>query len=306
MQYVIVLALMTLYGGAIIFTNLVGEGLIYDDPTNRPPEALDYFGTVSKSLFSLFELMNGDTSVIEPIKDLVIGRLLFAAFMVISNWAILAILTAVVSDQMIAASNDYQEEEKKSNDAEEESKNMKRLLHIFEDNDHDMNGLISKDEWMGMLEDPSVCLELSEGTHLGKSDLADLFDCLAVEGNGDDGKVQYTDLIHSLKANSSVADKRAVLHVMLRLRIFQDQVSKQVEDGFADMKAGFLAMNSGGEPPQLPQQFSSVLVDPQKKSLYKTYEVSSPRGVQADSNLGAAVKPSGTRSSPPERVKASL
>jgi len=235
MQYVIVLAIMTLYGGAIIFTNLVGEGLIYGG--GEPPDAaLEVFGSVSQSLFSLFELMNGDTSVIEPIKKLVIGRLLFAAFMVISNWAILAILTAVVSDQMIAASNDYQEEEKVKNDALAEQKNMHRLLEIFEDNDHDKNGLISKEEWLNMINDRAVLLELSEGTHLGKADLADLFDCLAVEGDVNSGKVMYQDLIHSLKANSSLADKRAVLHVMLKLRMMQDQMTEQFKKGFDEIK----------------------------------------------------------------------
>merc|ERR1719478_168059 len=120
--------------------------MIYGDegPTQ---EALDVFGSVSQSLFSLFELMNGDTSVIEPIKHLVIGRLIFAAFMVISNWAILAILTAVVSDQMMSASNDFQEEESKNKADLEEKQNVERLLEIFEDFDKDKNGLITKSEW---------------------------------------------------------------------------------------------------------------------------------------------------------------
>jgi len=235
MQYVIVLALLTLYGGSIIFTNLVGQGLIYDSG-EAPPEALAVFGTVSQSFFSLFELMNGDTSVIEPIKDLVVGRLVFAGFMVISNWAILAILTAVVSDQMISASNNYQEEEKRTNDDAAEKHNQTRLLEIFEDNDKDKNGMISKDEWKRMLDDRATMLELSEGTHLSRADLTDLFDCLSVEGENDDGRVAYVDLVHSLKANSSLADKRAVLHVMLRLRIMQDQMTDMFTTNFAEVK----------------------------------------------------------------------
>jgi len=263
--------------------------LIYDDSDHIPPDALLMFGKVSVSFFSLFELMNGDTSVIEPIKDRVIGRLLFAGFMVIANWAILAILTAVVSDQMIAASEDYEAEEKKARDTAEESKSLGRLLHIFEDNDDDKNGLISKEEWEGMLEDPGTMLELSDGTHLAKSDLLDLFDCLAVEGEGNDGKVMYNDLIHSLKTNSSLADKRAILHIMVRLRIFQNQVTAQVEDGFENMKAAFMTMDKG----QNTLQFPSTLAAAKAK-------------LQTLPDLGSAVMPSGTRSSPPERVKASL
>lgn len=229
MQWVIILTLLTLYAGAIVFTNLVGKGLIYDDQI-APPMALEMFGTVLLSLFSLFELMNGDTSVIEPIKHLMFGKLLFAGFMVISNWAILAILTAVVSENMMTASNKFLDEEEKRNEAEDELKNHNRLLDIFQDNDANHNGDISKEEWLAMLDDKTTLLELSEDTHLDRPDLIDLFDCLSVEGEVYTGNVKYEKLIDSLKENGQQADKRAVLHVMLRLRIMQDQFKTSFDE----------------------------------------------------------------------------
>jgi len=230
MQWVIILTLLTLYAGAIVFTNLVGHGLIFPDQ-HSTDSAREKFGSVLTSLFSLFELMNGDTSVIEPIKDLIVGRLLFASFMVISNWAILAILTAVVSENMMSASNKFLEEEEKRTDAEEEKKNHDRLLQVFRENDDNNNGDISKEEWLGMLDDPACLLELSEDTHLDKSDLADLFDCLLVAGEDYSGNsVRYEELIDSLKVNAETADKRAVMHVMLRLRIMQDQFKAGFEE----------------------------------------------------------------------------
>jgi len=88
-----------------------------------------------------------------------------------------------------------------------------------------------------MIEDDAVRLELSEGSHLSRGDLLDLFDCLAVDDTGhmDKFKVEYRDLVHSLKANTTVADKRSVLHVMIRMRAMQDQVSKQMDDRFEEM-----------------------------------------------------------------------
>jgi voltage-gated sodium channel len=103
MKWVIVLTLLTLYAGAIVFTNLVGKGMIYPSQ-QAPPEALEVFGTMGASLFSLFEMMNGDTEVINPIKDILFGKFMFAGFMVVANWAVLAILTAVVSENMISTS----------------------------------------------------------------------------------------------------------------------------------------------------------------------------------------------------------
>merc|ERR1712232_673156 len=95
MKWVMTLTFLLLYGGAIVFTSLIGHGYIYSSKSEIPPEANLYFGTVAQSSFSLFKLMNGDTSVVEPITKDMKGRLLFVAFMVISNWAVLAILTSV-------------------------------------------------------------------------------------------------------------------------------------------------------------------------------------------------------------------
>jgi voltage-gated sodium channel len=238
MKWVIVLTILTLYGGAIIFTNLVGKGMIYQDH-KATPEALEVFGTMSRSMFSLFELMNGDTEVIEPITSLVAGKFLFACFMVISNWAVLAILTAVVSENMIAASNRFEAEEHQKRQETHMLKSKARLLELFEANDPDKNGTITKKEWVQMIKDTPTCMELSEGTHLSKDDMLDLFDCLAVDNadvkDTNDTNVEYRELIQSLKANNTLADKRSILHIMIRMRALQDQVQSRLDDGFEDV-----------------------------------------------------------------------
>merc|ERR1719424_1669662 len=89
MQWVIVLTMLMLYACAIVFTHLVG-----------------------KSLFSLFKLMNGDTNIVRSIDDTLGGKMLFVCFMILANWAILAILTSVVSENMISASTKITEDEK--------------------------------------------------------------------------------------------------------------------------------------------------------------------------------------------------
>merc|ERR1719410_1053099 len=109
MQWVIVLTFLTLYACAVVFTNLVGKGLVTEGEISEG--ALEYFGSVPRSLFSLFKLMNGDLSVVTPIANYVEGQLLFAAFMVVTNWAVLAILTSVVSDNMISTSQKANEED---------------------------------------------------------------------------------------------------------------------------------------------------------------------------------------------------
>jgi voltage-gated sodium channel len=239
MKWVIVLTLLTLYAGAIVFTNLVGKGLIYSDH-NPPEEALEVFGSMGASLFSLFELMNGDTEVIDPIKSLMVGKFLFAAFMVISNWAVLAILTAVVSENMIATSSRFSEEERQRKSDEDYKKSEERLLEIFQSRDPENIGQISKRTWESLLTDGATRLELSDGSHLTREDMVDLFDCLAIDDeDASDELVDYRDLIHSLKANTTMADKRSVLHVMIRLRAMQDQMQEQRDLQHAELNKKF-------------------------------------------------------------------
>merc|ERR1712232_1195880 len=101
-QWVTLLALVLIYACAIIFTNLIGHGLIYEGP---PPEAaVQTFGTIGDSMLNLFKLMNDDQGVVAPLTGHVVVKFLFALFMIAANWAALAILTSVVTDNMNTAS----------------------------------------------------------------------------------------------------------------------------------------------------------------------------------------------------------
>merc|ERR1740138_1496747 len=61
--------------------------------------------------FALFKVMNGDTEPVEPLfQALPISKLGFVLYMVVSSWAILSILTAVVSENMINATEAHREE----------------------------------------------------------------------------------------------------------------------------------------------------------------------------------------------------
>merc|ERR1712232_272806 len=75
-------------------------------------DTFDCFGTVPRALYSLFTIMTGEMEPAEAISGAVAGKLALVGFMVCSNWAILAILTSVVSDNMISSSRDIAEKER--------------------------------------------------------------------------------------------------------------------------------------------------------------------------------------------------
>jgi len=255
MQWVLMLALVTLYGASICWTSLVGKGMVYGGET-PPDEVLDAFGSVPKSIFSLFRLMSGDTSIIELSCSTVVGKLLIVIFVVLANWSILAILTSVVSDNMIAtAAVVAQEDERKQRELDHEERVI-RLQKLFRAVDTDDSGAISYQEWLKLLADETLFRELEDATALGHEDLSELFRCLAVKPLRDEVPAStffstgsrspkaarsfsrlehveerimyYETFIEHLHDESLPADKRSELKLMARLGALEERISRRL------------------------------------------------------------------------------
>jgi len=248
MQWVLILTVLVLYGAALVFTSLVGHGYLYGG--NPPAAAMVDFGSVPESLFSLFKLMNGDLSVVEPICGTVMGRLLFAVFMILANWAILAILTSVVSDHMISMSQQTDQEDymKQADEADREC--TQQLMNLFMAIDKDCSGGVTEDEWNELMKDPKLCDALCKASKLPKGDLQDLFICLSskVEHNmkgrllHSSGRVlDYENFIFNLKDESKAADRRSVLHLMSCVR----SLEISMEQRFNEMAARLDELSPG-------------------------------------------------------------
>jgi len=218
MQWVLILTALILYAFAIVFTTIVGHGMINGGEDVSESEK-EIFGTVSLSSFSLFKLMNGDTDVVEPICTTVVGKLMFAGFMVLSNWAILAILTSVVSDNMIKASRENEEEEERKQLEADTQHRKETMLKIFSDIDIDRNGYITEAEWRTLMEDKIKCPEICKATDLEDRDLEELFHCWIALTK--ETVLSYNGFVDHIKSNSKYADKGSVLLVMARLREFE-------------------------------------------------------------------------------------
>jgi len=233
MQWVIVLTFLTLYACAVVFTNLVGKGLVTDGEIS--PGALKYFGSVPRSLFSLFKLMNGDLDVVEPIANYVSGQLLFAGFMVVTNWAVLAILTSVVSDNMISTSQKANEEDERKIQDELHELRTRRLKLLFHEIDQDGDACITSSEWRFILKDPGLRNELLQATGLDEQDINQYFDCLsedaqqmvqarAIQQSVSEKQLDYNMFIEALKDDGEMADKRSVLKVTSQLRRLENRL----------------------------------------------------------------------------------
>merc|ERR1719375_2676673 len=88
----------------------------------------------------------------EPLFDLLPGsRMAFVLYVVLSSWAILSILTAVVSDNMIRVAQAAKDEEEEANKLQQHLNRTAKLKEILGNADVHNDGLIDRDEFERLL-----------------------------------------------------------------------------------------------------------------------------------------------------------
>mmetsp|Transcript_139594 Transcript_139594/g.446687 ORF Transcript_139594/g.446687 Transcript_139594/m.446687 type:complete len:734 (-) Transcript_139594:403-2604(-) len=213
--WVIILTFVVLYIFAIIFTTLVGQGMVFDK--GAPPEAQETFGSVEQSLYMLFKLMNDDQSVV-MFTNSVWVRLLFMLSMVVLNWVMLATLTSVVTDHMNSATSRADKEEEEKNNEVERQYKANRLMDLFEKMDIDGNGLVERKEFEAMLMKHYERNELMESTGLKGGDLAELFEYLSHDTAEQTKVINYEDFIEKLTAQGKTATEKAIYRLESQMR----------------------------------------------------------------------------------------
>mmetsp|Transcript_111998 Transcript_111998/g.327530 ORF Transcript_111998/g.327530 Transcript_111998/m.327530 type:complete len:663 (+) Transcript_111998:36-2024(+) len=236
MFWVLVLASITLYAMAIVFTSLIKDGYLFGDDV--PEEAQAMFGTVLHSMYALFKLMNDDQSVVDSITVTPLGMMLFVTSMIISNWALLAVLTSVVSDNMIASSLRQTSEEADLTAAESRRRIHSQLEFIFEMVDKDRIGIIDEAEWTELMNDSEKCRMLEVASLRPAESLRDLFQCLA---DFDEKKrcgrlkdsphrmLEYRLLIEEIESECTPADRKSILALMVRMGAMDRRVEQRLD-----------------------------------------------------------------------------
>ncbi|CAJ1383245.1 unnamed protein product [Effrenium voratum] len=226
--WVILATFMLLYSAAIVFTTMVGRGYIYDNPDEIPEAAKENYATVARSFLTLFKLMNDDQSVVEPIVTTWIGQLLFYSFMMLSNWMALAILTSVVSDNMIAASRQHDEHETLHQKQLKQARAKVRLKQIFGKLDQNQDGCITEMELEQFLKDELQQQELCEAAGLHPADLVEVLYCTGYETKEGERRLLYRQFLQMLQDESGPVSERSIFKIMERLRAMEFRVERRL------------------------------------------------------------------------------
>eukprot|EP00448_Togula_jolla_P022214 CAMPEP_0170582770 /NCGR_PEP_ID=MMETSP0224-20130122/7764_1 /TAXON_ID=285029 /ORGANISM="Togula jolla, Strain CCCM 725" /LENGTH=629 /DNA_ID=CAMNT_0010906023 /DNA_START=12 /DNA_END=1901 /DNA_ORIENTATION=+ len=229
MAWVLVLTVVVLYIFSLLAVRLIGRGLAFDG--NPPDEAVKIFPNVPQAMFVLFKVMNSDLDPLEPLFPVMpIAKLFATIFMVLSSWAILSILTAVISENMIKACESAREQEASDSAGERAQRSRVKLKEIFQAADTSGNSVLSLSECEKMLADPNVVEELSEASGMSKRGIEDLFTYLSrVPKGSKDPIITHEDFIDGLVDEQRPVTERSVLRLEKRLAALEAMVRDVAE-----------------------------------------------------------------------------
>jgi len=229
MQWVLVFTVIILYASAILFRSLVGCGIL-----STPHAGQVIFTSVTESMFYLFRLMNGLTPI-DPLISTAPLRLLYVGFFVVSNWAVLAILTAVVSDNMIVVTRGEQWAEDNLTAEIVQANTRERLKHVFTELDKSDNGTLNACEFYALMKDKKLCQELCDAYRIKEVDIQNLFVFLSQKDTDGLWKIDYNEFIEKLACEGRDVSERSVFRVEKTLKLLERQIDKQLDVVWEDV-----------------------------------------------------------------------
>jgi len=219
MAWVVVLTLLLLYIVALLAVKLIGHGLIFSDG-KVPTEVENLFPDVLDSMFALFNIMNGQSvdgmdTLLEAVPSM---KFVAISFTILSSWAILSILTAVVSENMLQVTEEHRQEVEEEQKVEAETQAISTLSDIFEQADQTNNNQLSKREFDDLIADPELNQKIIDATQgMSQKDLKKLFEYISEEMPNGEPIVHRTNFIDGVLRENRGVSERSVLRLEKRI-----------------------------------------------------------------------------------------
>lgn len=242
MFWVLVLTVTFLYACSLLCVRLFGHGLVFGG--EAPEEVAAIFPSVFQAFFILFKLMNGDGDALEPLLTAMpLTKAFFLFYMVVSTWAILSILTAVVSENMIATTEASREESEAQHEEDRRKFTETKLRILFFEMDKDSDMTLTRSEFRDFIKDPVSCeqLKVVSRNKLDEEDLWFLFNTrriLSESGNADEDYIKIQDFTDALGKNEEDVRQSSIFRLNNRLTCLEVAVRNNMKDMMDAMTGG--------------------------------------------------------------------
>lgn len=231
LSWVLVLTAVFLYACAILSTRVIGHGILFGG-AETPAAVKALFPSVMDTMFILFKVMNGDQDCIAPLFEFLPGvKVFFVLFMVSASWAVVAIFTSVVADNVLSVTDQAKQDREKEQAKCDRERRFQQMVEIFDRMDLNGNGMLSEEEFAKVLQEPHVFEELCEAADLDVRDLEDLFDILSrthVDESVGQRKIGHRAFIDGMQKCSDLVSMKSMMRIEKRLddlRIGQQRLS---------------------------------------------------------------------------------
>lgn len=191
------------------------------------------FNTIADSMFALFAFMNSQQwHKVAPLLNLMPWtKLLFVVFTIYSSWALLSVMTGVVSDHIQYVREVQEQEDEVAQDVRQNNL-VRSLSQIFAAADPDGSGKLRRSVYLEILNSPFQVRRLQQTVKLHLEDIRTIFDLLDLDGAG---TVDFDEFCESLDWISKPVTGRRLLKVDLGVKL----VSSKVQQGVVDAKKDF-------------------------------------------------------------------
>jgi len=234
-QWVLVMTVIGLYAAGIVYRNVMDESGCTEGAgttcTGASWCAQALFSSVPQAMFHLFRMMNGlspDPCIISS----AFQKAIFVVFILLSDWALLAILSAVVSDRMIACTALSQKSLDEVHTEDFKTQSRDRLTAIFDQVCVDKTGCVDECRFYSLVNKRK---ELCEASNLTAEDLRDLFNSTCYKDIDGQSKINCNEFVDKLQKQGKEISERTIFRIERCMKHLEKHFDKKLTGIYHDV-----------------------------------------------------------------------
>eukprot|EP00931_Biecheleriopsis_adriatica_P011688 TRINITY_DN11276_c0_g1_i1.p1 TRINITY_DN11276_c0_g1~~TRINITY_DN11276_c0_g1_i1.p1 ORF type:complete len:701 (-),score=111.33 TRINITY_DN11276_c0_g1_i1:26-2128(-) len=283
--WVMILIVVMIYSFAILFTLLVGKEC---DNASGPffhwDECYDFYGTMPKSMLSLFEVMTLELGSVRP---MIVAEpwleLPMIAFIVTTSFGLLNIIMGIIVDQVLESAS-YDKRMIAKQEEEQHLLQLETLRDIFQAADSDKDCRVSLSEFVHACTSSEVQALFEEfGVPVSRQRLATrLFQVLDGEGLGNMALNDFVDRAASLLKEGKMVNADATL-LLMDVRALERHLNRFEQSTVASLKDindNLTSLSKAMVAPDQPVKSMEPFGTQQTKRTAQEQELTDPTSTQ--------------------------